>query len=47
VLYPADDTVARKDRLSLRERDHWIWDVTARHRDADVATLKEFIRNFK
>jgi len=47
IIDPADDTTARADRLSLRERDHWIWDATARHRDADVATLKEFIRNFR
>jgi len=47
VLDPADETTARADRLSLRERDHWTWDVTARHRNADIATLNEFIRNFK
>ena len=47
ILDPADETVARKDRLSLRERDHWIWDRTARHRDADVAALQEFIRNYR
>jgi hypothetical protein len=47
VLDPADDTVARKDRLNLRERDHWLWKVTERHRDADVSALKKFIENFK
>jgi hypothetical protein len=47
ILDPADDTVARKDRLNLRERDHWLWKVTERHRDADVLALKKFIENFK
>ena len=47
ILNPADETVERKDRLSLRERDHWTWDVTQRHRDADVAALKKFIKDFK
>jgi hypothetical protein len=46
-LHIADDTVARKDRLSLRERDHWLWEKTQRHRDADVHALQEFIRNYK
>lgn len=45
ILDPADETVARKDRLSLRERDHWLWEKTQRHRDADVKILEEFIRN--
>ncbi len=47
VLYPADETHARKDRLSLRERDHWLWKVTKRHRIADAQVLQEFIENFK
>lgn len=47
ILDPADATVARKDRLNLRERDHWMWTVTQKHRQADVNTLQEFIRNFK
>ena len=47
ILNPADSTVERKDRLSLRERDHWLWEVTARHRDADVQALKRFIEDYK
>lgn len=47
ILDPADETTARADRLSLRERDHWLWEVTKRHRNADVSALKEFIRNYK
>lgn len=47
ILNPADETEQRKDRLSLRERDHWIWSVTARHRDADIIALKKFIKEFK
>lgn len=47
ILDPMDDTVARKDRLCLRERDHWIWEKTERHRTADVLALKEFIRNYR
>lgn len=47
ILDPADETTARKDRLSLRERDHWLWEKTARHRDADVSRLEKFIRKHR
>lgn len=47
ILNPADETVERKDRLSLRERDHWTWEVTQRHRDADIFALQKFIKDFK
>ena len=47
ILDPADDTVARKDRLSLRERDHWLWNVTQRYLETDVEILKRFIKDFK
>lgn len=47
VLNPNDSTVARKDRLSLRERDHWLWKVTERHRKSDVAALLKFIQEYK
>ena len=47
VLNPGDETEARKDRLNLRERDHWLWEVTQRHLDADVAILKKFIREYR
>lgn len=47
ILDPADETVARADRLSLRERDHWMWEATARHREADVEALNKFIRDYK
>lgn len=47
ILNPADETVARKDRLSLRERDHWLWEKTERHRVADEQALTHFIRNYR
>ena len=47
IVDPDDETVARKDRLSLRERDHWLWDRTQRHRDADVQALQDFIKAYK
>ena len=42
-----DETTARKDRLCLRERDHYLWEKTNRHLYADVDILKKFISEFK
>lgn len=47
ILDPADNTTARKDRLSLRERDHWLWETTVRHREADILALRRFIEGFR
>lgn len=47
ILDPKDETTARADRLSLRERDHWMWKVTQRHLEADIQSLQKFIREFR
>jgi hypothetical protein len=39
----ADETDARKDRLSNRERDHWLWPRTQRWLHADAGALQQFI----
>ena len=31
----------------MRRKDDWMWERRGRHRDADVATLKNFIENYK
>jgi len=42
-----DATDARKDRLSNRERDHWLWKRTQRWLHADIAALNQYIKNYK
>lgn len=42
-----DATDARKDRLSNRERDHWLWSHTQRWLQADAVALHNFIKNYK
>jgi hypothetical protein len=42
-----DVTDARKDRLSNRERDHWLWPRTQRWLHADAYALHQFIQNYK
>lgn len=39
----SDETDARKDRLSNRERDHWLWPRTQRWLHADAWALQQFI----
>jgi hypothetical protein len=39
----ADETDSRKDRLSNRERDHWLWPRTQRWLHADAWALQQFI----
>jgi hypothetical protein len=40
-----DATDSRKDRLSNRERDHWLWPRTQRWLHADAYALQHFINN--
>lgn len=40
-----DETEARKDRLSNRERDHWLWPHTQRWLQSDAEALLRFINN--
>jgi len=42
-----DTTDARKDRLSNRERDHWLWPRTQRWLQADAQALYNFIIRYK
>jgi hypothetical protein len=42
-----DATDARKDRLSNRERDHWLWPRTQRWLQSDAQALYNFIQQYK
>lgn len=42
-----DEVINRYTRSWLKERDTWLWDVTSRFKDADVALLKDYIANYK
>lgn len=42
-----DTTDARKDRLSNRERDHWLWTNTQRWLHNDAAALQHTINMYK
>jgi hypothetical protein len=41
-----DTTGQRKDRLSNRERDHWLWNHSQRLLHNDAYALMQFINNF-
>lgn len=43
----ADDTDNRKDKLSNRERDHWLWKHSQRWLHNDALTLLNAINKFK
>jgi len=43
----ADTTKSREDRLSNRERDHWLWQNTQRWLHADAQALLNFINMHK
>lgn len=43
----ADDTDSRKDKLSNRERDHWLWNHSQRWLHNDALTLLNAINKFK
>lgn len=42
-----DETETRTSKFCNRERDHWIWAHTQRYLEADVKTLKQFIKDYK
>ncbi len=42
-----DATESRKDRLSNRERDHWLWSHTQRWLHADAWALNHYINNIR
>lgn len=42
-----DDTMHRYQKTWLKERDLWIWENSDRHKNADIAVLKQFIQKYK